>query len=41
MIRLWGEQDERERCIITTEQPWGISAKGGEVEFEVFYDQLK
>lgn len=41
MIRLWVEQDGRERCIITTEQPWAISAKGGKVEFEVFYDQLK
>lgn len=41
IIHLWTEQDGQKRCIITTEQPWGISAKDGEVEFEVFYDQLK
>lgn len=41
MIRSWVGQDGRKRCMITTERPWGISAKEGETEFEVFYDQLK
>lgn len=39
IIRVWVEPDGRERCIITT--AWGVSAKGGETEFEVFLDQLK
>jgi hypothetical protein len=33
--------DGLERCLITTERSWEISAKEGETEFEVFYDQLK
>lgn len=36
IIRVWAESDGRERCIITTERPWEISAKDGETELEVF-----
>src|SRR5688572_2244830 len=40
IVREWVDPDGRRRCIIDTNRPWGVSAKDGETQFEVFADQL-
>jgi hypothetical protein len=40
VVREWTDEGGRRRCIINTERPWDIEAKGGETQFEVFSDQI-
>ncbi|TLD69694.1 hypothetical protein FEM03_15280 [Phragmitibacter flavus] len=40
VVREWIDENGRSRCIIDTERPWDVSAKNGEMQFEVFLDQL-
>jgi len=40
IVREWTDEHGRRRCVITTERPWGVEAKGGQTQFEVFNDQI-
>jgi len=40
IVREWTDEHGRKRCTISTERPWGVEAKGGETQFEVFSDQI-
>jgi|JI6StandDraft_1071083.scaffolds.fasta_scaffold01762_10 hypothetical protein len=40
IVEHWTDEHGRIRCIIDTERPWGIEAKNGETQFEVFIDQI-
>ena len=40
IVREWTDERGRRRCIISTERPWGVEAKGGETQFEVFCDRI-
>lgn len=40
ILREWTDDHGRQRCIISTDRPWGVEATGGETQFEVFRDQL-
>ncbi|MES2708762.1 MAG: hypothetical protein V4726_19360 [Verrucomicrobiota bacterium] len=40
IVRQWVDDSGRVRCIIGTERPWGVFAKDGQTQFEVFLDQL-
>jgi hypothetical protein len=40
IIRQWMDDQGRTRCLIDTQHPWGVSAKSGENQFEVFVEQI-
>ncbi len=40
VVREWTDERGRRRCVISTERPWDVEAKGGETQFEVFSDQI-
>lgn len=40
IVREWTDEHGRQRCIITTERPYGVTAQNGVTEFEVFRDQV-
>ena len=40
IARQWTDEQGRVRCIIDTQRPWGVSAKNGETQFEVFAGQI-
>ena len=40
ILREWTDEQGRQRCVISTDRPWGLAATGGETQFEVFRDQI-
>jgi hypothetical protein len=40
IVRQWTDEHGRRRCTISTARPWGMEAKDGETQFEVFSDQI-
>jgi hypothetical protein len=40
IVREWTDAHGRRRCVISTERPWGVEAKGGVTQFEVFSDKI-
>ncbi|MDZ4405911.1 hypothetical protein [Prosthecobacter sp.] len=40
ILQEWTDKDGRKRCLIDINRPWGIAAKNGETQFEVFIDHI-
>ena len=40
IVHEWTDERGHRRCLINTERPWGVAAKNGETQFEVFSDQI-
>jgi hypothetical protein len=40
IVRECIDENGRKRCIVNTARPWGVAAKSGEMQFEVFYEQV-